>query len=251
MNKAATSEQRQGERIAKVIARAGICSRREAEKLIEQGRVTVDGTTLTTPAVLVTAKNVVKIDGERLPVKEPLRLWLFHKPKGYVTTHKDPQQRQTVFDLLPKDMPRVISIGRLDLNTEGLLLLTNDGALSRHLELPKNGWIRRYRVRVFGKVSPAMLEQMQQGITVDGVAYGAIDATLDRQQGGNSWLTLSLKEGKNREIRKVCEYFGLKVNRLIRVSYGPFQLGSLQEGKLKEVSAKVVAEQLGKFLEEQ
>lgn len=229
-----------GERIAKVMARAGVCSRRDAERLIAEGRVVVDGKRLETPAFLVTEKHMVLVDGEPLPVKEPRRVWLFHKPRGCVTTHKDPQGRDTVFDLLPKTMPRVISVGRLDLNTEGLLLLTNDGGLARQLELPQNGWVRTYRVRVFGKVPPGMVEKLRKGVTVEGVSYGSIEATIDTQQGSNTWLTLCLTEGKNREIRKVCDYFGVKVNRLIRVSYGPFQLGKLPAGDIKELSAKVI-----------
>lgn len=234
-----------GERIAKRIARSGYCSRREAERLIEDKRVEVDGKTVTTPACKVTESNVIRIDGEVLPGKEPTRIWLFYKPKGLITTHTDPQGRPTVFASLPKEMPRVLSVGRLDFNTEGLLLLTNDGELSRYLELPATGWARRYRVRVFGKVDNAMLKALEQGVTVDGVKYGSIKASLDSNKGDNSWLTMTLKEGKNREIRKVLDHFGLKVSRLIRVSYGPFQLGTMKERELKEVSAKVIREQIG------
>lgn len=234
-----------GERIAKRIARSGYCSRREAERLIADKRVDVDGKTITTPAYKVTDTNVIKIDGEVLPAKEATRIWLYYKPRGLITSHGDPQERPTVFGSLPKGMPRVISVGRLDFNTEGLLLLTNDGELSRKLELPGTGWARRYRVRVFGKVDASMLKTLEAGVAVNGIQYGSIKATLDSHKGDNSWLTMTLKEGKNREIRNVLEFFGLKVNRLIRVSYGPFQLGSMKEGELKEVPAKVIKEQLG------
>lgn len=234
-----------GERIAKRIARSGYCSRREAEKLIEDRRVEVDGVTITTPAFKVTEDNIIRIDSETLPAKETTRIWLYYKPKGLITSHSDPQGRPTVFESLPKGLPRVISVGRLDFNTEGLLLLTNDGELSRYLELPGTGWARRYRVRVFGAIPNSMIKQLEEGITVNGVTYGSIKTSLDSHKGDNSWLTMTLKEGKNREIRNVLEYFGLKVSRLIRVSYGPFQLGSMKEGELKEVLQKVVKEQLG------
>lgn len=234
------------ERIAKRIARSGYCSRREAERLIEDRRVEVDGVTITTPATKVTDANIVRIDGEALPAKEVTRIWLYYKPKGLITSHGDPQGRPTVFDALPKDIPRVISVGRLDFNTEGLLLLTNDGELARYLELPGTGWARRYRVRVFGQVDNSMFSKLEAGVTIDNVTYGSIKASLDSNKGGNSWLTMTLKEGKNREIRKVLEFFGLKVSRLIRVSYGPFQLGSMKEGELKEVLQKVIREQLGR-----
>jgi 23S rRNA pseudouridine2605 synthase len=234
-----------GERIAKVIARAGICSRRDAERLIAEHRVSVDGRVVKTPALLVGAANRITVDGVRLPAPPPVRLWRYHKPPGLVTTHRDPEGRPTIFERLPPALGRVVSIGRLDLTSEGLLLLTNDGGLSRHLELPSTGWIRRYRVRAFGSIEPAALEPLQGGITIDGVAYGAIDARIDRQQGGNVWLTVALTEGRNREVRRVLGHLGLRVNRLIRLSYGPFQLGALKAGQVEEVVRKVLIEQLG------
>lgn len=234
-----------GDRVAKVIARAGVCSRRDAEKLISEGRVTVNGETLTTPGVKVTAEDEVRVDGERLPSLEPPRLWLFNKPVGLVTSHKDERGRPTVFDTLPNTLPRVISIGRLDLNSEGLLLLTNDGGLARELEHPARGWTRRYRVRVYGDVKEKMFEPLAKGVTVDGIKYGAINVKLDKKPGVNTWLTVTLKEGKNREIRKVMEHVGLKVSRLIRTAYGPFQIGNLKSGQTKEVPRKVLKEQLG------
>lgn len=229
-----------GERLAKRIARAGICSRRDAEVWIANGRVTVGGKKITTPAFNVSEKDAVKVDGKLLEAKQETRLWLYHKPIGLVTTHKDPQGRQTIFDHIPKTLPRVISVGRLDLNSEGLLLLTNDGDLSRKLELPSTGWIRRYRVRAFGSVSDDVLKKMRAGVKVDGVDYQPMEVTLDSQKKDNAWLTVGLREGKNREIRKIFEYFGLKVSRLIRTSYGPFQLGSLGKGEVKEVTGKVI-----------
>jgi 23S rRNA pseudouridine2605 synthase len=228
------------ERLAKRIARAGICSRREAEVLIEAGRVVVNGKQIKTPAFNVVEKDAIKVDGKLLAEKQPTRLWLYHKPTGLVTTHKDPQGRPTVFEHLPKGMPRVISIGRLDLNSEGLLLLTNDGELARKLELPSTGWTRRYRVRVFGTITPIMLSQMKKGLVIDGVQYGSVTATIDSQKKDNYWLTVALNEGKNREIRKIFEYFGGKVSRLLRLSYGPFALGKLEKGEVKEVTGKVL-----------
>jgi len=235
----------QAERLAKRIARAGLCSRREAEKWIEAGRVKVGGVKITTPAFNVSEKDAVVVDGKLLAESESTRLWLYHKPAGLMTTHKDPQGRPTVFEKLPKELGRVISIGRLDLNSEGLLLLTNDGNLARKLELPSTGWIRRYRVRVYGAIAPSMLAQMKNGVTIDGMAYGSVEAVLDSQKGNNSWLTVSLKEGKNREIRKIFEHFGCRVSRLMRLSYGPFQLGSLEKGEVKEVSGKVLRSFIG------
>lgn len=235
-----------GERIAKVMARAGLCSRRDAEAWILEGRVRVDGKVLETPAFCVTAGQRILVDGKPLPQAEEARLWLYHKPRGLVTTHKDELGRQTIFQALPPELPRVISVGRLDLNSEGLLLLTNDGELARHLELPATGWVRRYRVRLHGKVNPLELAKLSQGLTIDGVRYGAITATLDRQKGDNAWLTVSLQEGKNRELRRVFEFLGWPVNRLIRISYGPFQLGTLAPGEAKEISSRVLKDQLGR-----
>ena len=236
-------------RIAKFMARSGVCSRREAEELIKQQRVSINGEVITNPAVNVEGDEKILLDGEKLPHREPTKLWLYHKPAGLVTTHKDEKNRPTVFDNLPKSMPRVISVGRLDLNSEGLLLLTNNGELSRKLELPQNGWSRRYKVRVFGNITPEMLEKLKNGVTVDGVKYGAIRAEIESKQGANSWLEVTLCEGKNREIRKVMKYFGLEVSRLIRLSYGPFQLGNLKKGELREVPQKVLREQLGSKFE--
>lgn len=239
---AATPE---GDRIAKVIARAGICSRREAEKLIADGRVTVNGTVISSPALNVTGREKITVDGKDLPAQEPARLWRYYKEPGLVTTARDPEGRPTVFDKLPGEMPRVVSVGRLDVNTEGLLLLTNDGELARLLELPSTGWTRRYRVRAFGVVTQADLDRLRDGITVEGVRYGSIDATLDKVQGSNVWLTLGLKEGKNREVKRVLGALGLRVNRLIRLSFGPFQIGDLQPGEVKQVPNRVLMDQLG------
>jgi 23S rRNA pseudouridine2605 synthase len=233
------------ERIAKAIARAGLCSRRDAERWIAERRVAVDGEVLTSPAVTVTADSDIRVDGKKLPEPERPRLWRYHKPVGLVTTHRDEKGRPTVFGALPASLPRLISVGRLDLNSEGLLLLTNDGALARRLELPATGWVRRYRVRVHGAVDPSRLAALASGITIDGIAYGPIRAALDRTQGSNAWLTLSLQEGKNREVRRVLEHLGHSVTRLIRVAYGPFQLGHLGRGEIEEVPAKVLREQLG------
>ncbi len=239
------SETRAGERIAKVIARAGVASRRDAEKLIAEGRVAVDGKVLSSPAYNVVPGQTVTVNGKPLPEAEPSRLWLYHKPKGLVTSHRDPQGRPTVFASLPPGLPRVISVGRLDFNSEGLLLLTNDGEIARRMELPSTGWLRRYRVRVHGAPDQKILDRLDQGITVDGIAYGSIKAAVDKVQGSNTWLTMTLREGKNREIRKVLDFFGMPVSRLIRVAYGPFQLGQLEEGAVKEVAGKVLREQLG------
>jgi 23S rRNA pseudouridine2605 synthase len=233
------------ERIAKVIARAGLASRREAERMIEAGRVTVDGTTISSPALNVTPDNTITLDGKDLPKPERARLWCFHKPKGLVNTHRDPEGRKTVFESLPPDLPRLISIGRLDINSEGLLLLTNDGGLARTLELPETGWTRRYRVRAHGRVTNEQLTAIEKGVTVDKIRYGPIQATLDKEQGANIWLSVSLQEGKNREVRRVMEHIGLTVNRLIRLAYGPFQLGKLKRGEVKEIPKKALAEQLG------
>lgn len=237
----------ESDRIAKVLARAGVCSRRDAERLIAEGRVSVNGKKLDTPAFKVTAKDDIRVDGKRISAAEPARMWRYHKPSGLVTTHRDPKNRPTVFERLPKDLPRVISVGRLDLTSEGLLLLTNDGALARKLELPANGWIRRYRARAFGAITQAELDTLKKGVTIEGVRYGPIEAALDRKQGGNAWITLSLSEGKNREVRRVLEGLGLKVNRLIRIAYGPFQLGAMKPGDVEEIPRKVLREQIGKF----
>lgn len=233
------------ERLAKFMARSGVCSRREAEEYIKQGRVTVNGEIISSPAFNVEGSEKILFDGEKLPQIEKTRLWLYHKPAGLVTSHKDDQNRDTVFASLPPGLPRVISVGRLDLNSEGLLLLTNNGALSRELELPKNAWSRRYRVRVHGRLDMKKLEGLKNGAVVDGVEYGSVTVTLDSQNGTNSWLSVTLTEGKNREIRKLMKSVGLDVTRLIRVSYGPFQLGSLKKGEVREIPAKVLKEQLG------
>ncbi len=233
------------ERIAKLLARAGLCSRRDAERWIGEGRVSVDGVVLASPAVTVTARSDIRVDGKPVPAPDRARLWRYHKPAGLVTSHRDEQGRPTVFAALPKDLPRLISVGRLDLNSEGLLLLTNDGALARRLELPATGWVRRYKVRVHGEVEPQHLAALAKGVRVDGVAYGPIHAELERVQGSNAWVALALSEGKNREVRRVLEHLGLRVTRLIRLSFGPFQLGSLERGALAEVPKKALAEQLG------
>jgi len=234
-----------GDRIAKVLARAGVASRRDIEKMIADGRVKVDGTTLTTPAFKPAPGAIIMVDNKVVGGAEPTRLWRYYKPVGLVTSHRDEKGRSTVFEHLPPGMPRVISVGRLDLTSEGLLLLTNDGAIARKLELPETGWIRRYRVRFFGNVAQEELDKLQKGITADGVRYGPIEALLERSKGHNSWATVSLKEGKNREVRKVFEHLGLRVSRLIRVAYGPFQLGDLVEGQASEVQGKLLKEWLG------
>ena len=238
-------EKKSGERIAKVVSRAGLASRRDAEEWIVQGRVTVNGRVINSPAVDVTANDAITVDGKPLPPRERTRLFLFHKPRGLMTTHADPEGRPTVFDNLPEGLPRLISIGRLDFNTEGLLLLTNDGGLARALELPDTGWLRRYRVRAHGEVTQGQLDELKKGVEVDGVKYGPIDATLERDQGANVWLVFAIREGKNREVRNVLAHLGLEVNRLIRVSYGPFQLGELAEGQVEEIKTRVLREQLG------
>ncbi len=232
-------------RIAKALARAGLCSRREAERWIEAGRVSVNGEVLRSPARDVGPKDRILVDGNELPAPEPPRLWRYHKPKGLVTTHHDPQGRPTVFDALPPHLPRVISVGRLDFNTEGLLLLTNDGELARHLELPATGWLRRYRVRAHGQVTQEALDKLKGGAEVGGVRYGPIEATLDKVQGTNVWLAIGLREGKNREVRSILESLGLTVNRLIRISFGPFQLLDLAPGEVESVPRRVLLDQLG------
>ena len=238
-------------RIAKYLARSGVASRREVERMIADGRVRVGGNVLETPAFTVTGAERIEVDGAPVAGPERTRLWLFHKPTGLVTTNKDPEGRRTVFDALPEGTPRVVSIGRLDINTEGLLLLTNDGGLSRLLELPSTGWLRRYRVRAHGRVSQAQLDTLKEGIAVEGVLYGAMEAEVEREQGGNTWLTVAIREGKNREVKKVLGALGLEVNRLIRISYGPFQLGELKPGELREVKGRTLRDQLGVRLIEQ
>ena len=265
---------KEAERIAKRIARAGVCSRREAEKLIEAGKVKVNGKVIKSAALNVSDSDIVHVNGKALNAKEPTRLWLYHKPDGLVTTHKDPEGRRTVFDALREQLPRVISVGRLDLNSEGLLLLTNDGALARYLELPATGWARRYRVRVFGTPTEAHLARMRKGMVVEGMRYGPMEVNVDGPEGkkgaqrrdpvinpphgasggqapeakekSNRWVSVTLREGKNREIRKVFAALGFKVSRLLRVAYGPFQLGTMARGDIKEVPRKMLMEQLGK-----
>ena len=234
-----------GVRIAKAMARAGLCSRREAERWIAEGRVNVNGRILATPAFEINQSDRVLVDGKAMAPPEPPRLWRYHKPRGLVTTHADPEGRATVFEKLPPEMPRVVSVGRLDFNTEGLLLLTNDGALARHLELPANGWLRRYRVRAKGRLSPADAENLAKGLDVDGIRYGPIEAAIDTVQGANMWLTIGIREGKNREVRKILSHLGLQVNRLIRVAFGPFQLLDLAPGAVELVKRRTLAEQLG------
>jgi 23S rRNA pseudouridine2605 synthase len=241
----AAEEGERGERIAKWLARAGVASRRDAERMIAEGRVKLDGQVVGKPATFVQPGQAVLVDNRPVANAQRTRLFRYHKPDGLVTTHRDEKGRKTVFDALPPGLPRLISVGRLDLTSEGLLLLTNDGALARRLELPSNGWIRRYRVRVNGDVDEAVLASLGSGIIVDGVRYAPIEAGLDSRKGANSWLTVALQEGRNREIRRVMEYLGLTVNRLIRVSYGPFQLGALPRGAVEEVNPKVMREQLG------
>jgi 23S rRNA pseudouridine2605 synthase len=242
---AGSSEVRAGQRIAKVMARAGVCSRRDAEAWIAEGRVAVNGEVLKSPAFNVSETDDVRIDGKKLAAPERTRLFLFHKPRGLVTTARDPEGRQTVFAVLPPDLPRLVAIGRLDINTEGLLLLTNDGGLARVLELPSTGWLRRYRVRAHGNIEQTALDRLSEGVTIDGVDYLGVEAKLDREHGSNAWLTLGLREGKNREIKKILEHLGLAVNRLIRVSFGPFELGDLPEGEVMEVRTRVLRDQLG------
>ncbi|MCB1532768.1 MAG: rRNA pseudouridine synthase [Alphaproteobacteria bacterium] len=239
------------ERIAKRIARAGLCSRREAERWIEAGRVVVNGEKLSSAACVVTDSDEIMVDGKALAGKSRTRLFLYHKPAGLVTSHKDEQGRATVFDKLPGHLPRVISVGRLDLNTEGLLLLTNDGELSRYLELPATGWSRKYRVRVHGRVDEKKLAALKTGITIEGIKYKSILASLDSVQGANSWITVTLREGKNREIRRVMEHLGLQVTRLMRLSYGPFMLGKLERGAVEEVPMPVLKSQISKFFQGQ
>ncbi len=234
-----------GDRIAKVLARAGVASRREAERMIEVGRVTVNGKAISSPALNVTSKDKITVDGRPVSEPEPSRLWLYHKPPGLVTTARDEKGRKTIFDDLPEDMPRVMSVGRLDLNSEGLLLLTNDGGIKRKLELPSTGWLRKYRVRVNGRPKDEDFAPLRKGLVIDGERFQPMTVTLDRQQGANAWLTIGLREGKNREIRRAIEDIGYVVNRLLRVSYGPFQLGDLKSGEVEEIRRRVMRDQLG------
>ncbi len=238
-------EPKRGERIAKVIARAGLASRRAAERMIAEGRVAVNGKPVAGPALNVSPSDRITVDGRPLAAPGPVRIWRYHKPAGLITSARDEKGRPTVFDNLPEDMPRVMSIGRLDLNSEGLLLLTNDGEVKRRLELPSNGWLRRYRVRVKGSPAEALLAPLREGLKLEGEAFRPMAVSMDRQQGANAWLTVALREGRNREIRRAMEAVGLVVNRLIRISYGPFQLGGLKPGEVEEVKQQVVRDQLG------
>jgi 23S rRNA pseudouridine2605 synthase len=238
-------------RIAKILARVGVASRRDVERMVAEGRIRVNGKLLDSPAVVVSLSDRIEVDGEEIAGIERTRLWIYHKPAGLVTTNRDPEGRRTVFETLPKHLPRVLSIGRLDINTEGLLLLTNDGGLARTLELPETGWLRRYRVRAYGDIDQNRLDTLKDGIAVDGVLYGAIEATLDRKQGHNVWITMGLREGKNREIKNVLSALGLDVNRLIRISFGPFQLGDVREGDVVEIKSRTLREQLGARLIEE
>jgi 23S rRNA pseudouridine2605 synthase len=235
-----------GDRIAKWLSRAGVASRRDAERLLTDGKVKLNNRTVTHPATFVVPGDIVTIGGVPVDPPERTRLWRYHKPDGLVTTHKDPQARPTVFDRMPPGMKRVVSVGRLDLNSEGLLLLTNDGGLARQLELPSTGWLRRYRVRVHGDVDTAALKSLANGVTIEGVKYGSIEAALDSVKGSNAWLTVSIHEGKNREIRRVMAHLNLGTTRLIRIAYGPFQLGNLERGAVAEVPPKILREQLPK-----
>jgi len=235
----------QGERIAKRLSRAGIASRREAERMIAAGRVTVNGAIIDSPALNVTDADRITVDGVPVGAAERPRLWLYHKPLGLVTTAKDEKGRETVFDTLPAELPRVMSVGRLDINSEGLLLLTNDGGVKRKLELPSTGWLRKYRVRVKGNPTEAMLEPLRKGVTIEGERFQPMEVVLDRQQGANAWLTIGIREGKNREIRRAMMEVGLDVNRLIRISYGPFRLNELKAGEVEEVKPRVLRDQLG------
>ena len=251
MNKKDNTSKFEGERIAKRLARAGICSRREAERMIEEGRVMVDGKAITSPALNVTDANVISVDGDPINEAEETRVWRYHKPAGVITTNSDPQGRPTVFEKLPPDMPRVVSVGRLDFNTEGLLLLTNDGELARHLELPANAWLRHYRVRVYGDVNAKKLASLADGITISGIRYEPMKVEIekDKEEGANKWLSVTIREGKNREVRKIMEHLDLQVTRLIRTAFGPFQLGKLPRGGIEEVPRGPLRDSVGKFFE--
>ncbi len=240
-----TPESKKGERIAKRLSRAGVCSRRDAEKMIAEGRISIGGKVVSAPGTLVGPSDLITVDGKAIPDVEPTRLWRFHKPAGFVTTSRDEKGRPTIFSLMPPDFPRVISVGRLDISSEGLILLTNDGELARKMELPTTGWVRNYRARAFGRVSQAKLDSLSDGCVVDGVVYGPVKAELEREQGDNVWVSIAIAEGKNREVRRVLESVGLKVGRLIRTSYGPFHLGKLPRGHVEEVPRRVVREQMG------
>ncbi|RPE72079.1 23S rRNA pseudouridine2605 synthase [Pacificibacter maritimus] len=242
---ASADGKRPGDRIAKVLARAGVASRRDCEVIIEEGRVTVNGKKVVSPALNVLPKDRITVDGQQIGEAEPPRLWLYHKPLGLVTTEKDELGRKTVFESLPEGLPRVLSVGRLDLNSEGLLLLTNDGELKRKLELPDTGWLRKYRVRVKGSPSEALLDQLRKGVTIDGEDFQPMEVVFDRQQGANAWLTVGIREGRNREVRRAMEHIGVIVNRLMRISYGPFRLGTIRPGQAEEVKARVLRDQLG------
>lgn len=238
-----------GERIAKLLARAGVGSRRAVERMIEAGMVKQHGKVITTPATLITSTNGITVDGMKVKEPEPARLWLYHKPAGRVTTYHDPEERPTIFEALPAHLPRVISVGRLDLNTEGLLLLTNDGELSRWMELPSTGWLRRYKVRAHGRPLKRRLQKIREGVTIDGVVYREVELELDEQEKSNIWLTVGIREGKNREVRKLLEYAGLQVTRLIRLSYGPFELGKLERGAVAEVEKEALHQLCRPFFE--
>ncbi len=244
--------EKQGERIAKRLARAGVCSRREAERMIGAGRIGVDGKIITSPALNVTSENKITVDGKIIGAAEAPRVWRYHKSSGTITTNRDPQGRPTVFEKLPPEMPRVVSIGRLDFNTEGLLLLTNDGEIARHMELPANAWLRHYRVRVYGEVDAKKLAALDKGITISGIRYDGIKAEIEKEkkEGKNIWLSITIREGKNREVRKIMEHLGLQVTRLIRTSFGPFQLGKLVRGGIEEVPRRILRETLGNFFKE-
>lgn len=233
------------ERIAKRLSRAGVCSRREAERWIADGRISVDGEKISEPGTLVTAASDIRVDGKPVAAPQATRLWRYHKPAGLLCTNSDPEGRDTVFDRLPKHLPRVMTVGRLDFDSEGLLLLTNDGGLARQLELPETGWLRRYRVRMFGTPGDKDIAALQRGLVVEGTKYGAIEAVVDSVKGSNAWLTVSLREGKNREIRRAFEHLGYPVSRLIRTAYGPFQLGKLDRGGVEEVPRRVLKDQIG------
>ena len=240
-----TEKKHEGERIAKRLARAGVASRREVERMIAAGRVSVNGKVLDSPALNVLPSDRILVDNKPVAAAEPARLWRYYKPKGLVSTNSDEKGRETIFDRLPKDLPRVMTVGRLDLNSEGLLLLTNDGELKRRLELPSTGWVRKYRVRINGYPTDDTLEPLRKGVTVDGERFQPMSVVLDRQQGANAWLTIGLREGKNREIRRAIESIGMTVNRLIRISYGPFQLAEMKPGEVDEIRPKVLRDQLG------